>query len=106
MTDNNALPQLEDATLQYKGNWTNGRLDGGADASSMDFGTFAISGKNFLERYLFPKLRRLNASMEPRVKDLKVLLEWDGWPKFSYNWYVYERLYDTGEALMKRAQEL
>ncbi|KAK3294865.1 uncharacterized protein B0H64DRAFT_196991 [Chaetomium fimeti] len=86
MTDGHPVPVLEAATLPYKGNWTEGRLDSGANAASVDFGTFAMSGKNFLEAYLLPKLRHLNKIMEPRVKDLDVTLYWDGWPSFRYNW--------------------
>ena len=52
-------------------------LDGtavAADISSTDFGRFVISRKSFFERYLFPKLRILNAALEPRCDSPQVTL--------------------------------
>jgi hypothetical protein len=44
------------------------------DGSSVDFGTFAMSGKNFLEAYLLRKLRPLNKILESSVKWLTLQL--------------------------------
>lgn len=66
-------------------------LDGtavAADISSTDFGRFVISRKNFFERYLFPKLRILNAALEPRCDTPQVTIGKAGAITSQITWLV------------------
>lgn len=67
-------------------------LDGtavAADISSTDFGRFVISAKIFFKRYLFPKLRILNAALEPRCDTPQVTLGKAGTFTEQMTWLVH-----------------
>ena len=68
-------------------------LDGtavAADVSSTDFGRFVVSRKNFFERYLFPKLRILNAALEARCDTPQVSIKSAGAIHSQITWLVLQ----------------
>lgn len=83
MTDNRPPPTDLSATyLKIDGNWTDGDT---SNVSSMDLGTFCLSKRNFLDRWLLPKLRAMNQIMEPTVKTIPVSCKVDGvWLYYSW----------------------
>lgn len=82
MTDKRAPPTGPAQFLTPNGNWTDGD---GSKISSTDLGTFCMSRRNFLERWLLPKLRVMNQAMEPSVTKIPVSCHVDGlWLNWSW----------------------
>lgn len=82
MTDKRAPPTGTNAVLIPNGNWTDGDA---SNPSSMDQGTFMLSKRNFLDRWLLPQLRAMNQILEPSVTQIPVKVDVDGtWLKWSW----------------------
>jgi hypothetical protein len=82
MTDKRAPPTGVATFLPIVGNWTDGDT---SNVSSMDLGTFCLSKRNFLDRWLLPKLRAMNQIMEPTVTKIPVSCRVDGlWMYYSW----------------------
>ncbi|KAH8802583.1 hypothetical protein F5884DRAFT_738213 [Xylogone sp. PMI_703] len=87
MTDNRPMPTSPYEVLSYSGNWTDGTFS--ETDSSTKYGTFAMSANNFLNRYLFPKLRVFNAGLEPYVDGLTGYIKTiDAGFKLKWSWFT------------------
>jgi hypothetical protein len=70
--------------LNWRGNFTDGRIKQNSSAESGDFGGFMMARQNFFEGYLLKKLQKLNKAFEPTIFNVSVKA--DGYLEPWYRW--------------------
>ena len=83
-TNKRELPPTDKRFINYKGNFTDGRIEKDAKPESGDFGSFVMGRRNFFDGYLLKKLQKVNKVFEPTMTEVKAKA--DDWLNPWYKW--------------------